>query len=407
MGRRPRGEVDVELEELRRGMSPARGSLTKSACWYEDDERLLGVSRHGSGDQALDLLAFGLQDLGGRTLQLVIPKAAARATRARAAWLTATVHVHQFHNRTVGAETVSVAQPASSPDESTRFFRLLGRPTPPPDPFDPAGSPDWLVELIDWIESRRVQRVRNSVLHAWHYRGRQVLSVRPFLDGYKLVAGANYQKPTGRQPTPVTLHISATEPLTLAQTRKITEAVDEAIDRRRTGEDHGHGEHLLQAAIGTDPVLIGMTQLRRELYARRPRYKPNQGPAFIDFLGRDVDRVGHVIETKIGPDAQLGIQALDYWAWANAHRTVLAELIDAEPDCPFRLDLVLGRSPKTLLHLAAAATLDALHPEIDWRCHLVTDWDTLSQPKRLLTPKTDALPPRHLPDSTGDSPSYV
>jgi hypothetical protein len=354
------------------------------------------------------MLAYGLQDLGGRPLELVIPRAAVRATRARAAWLNAEVHVHQFHDRTVGAETVSAPQPAMSFEESTRFFRLLGRPTPPPEPFDPAGSPDWLVELIDWIESRRVQSVENSELHAWHYRGRQVLSVRPLADGYELTAGANHQNSTGSQRRPVKLHISATGPLTTAQIQKITDAVDEAIDRRRTGDDLGHREHLLQAAIGTDPALIGMTHLRRELYARRPKYKPNQGPAFIDFLGRDVDHVGHVIETKIGPYAQLGIQALDYWAWANAHRTLLAELIDAEPDCPFRLDLVLGRSPKSLLHPAAAATLEALHPEmIDWRCHLVTDWDTLSQPERLLTPKADALPPRHLPDSTGDSLSEV
>jgi hypothetical protein len=38
----------------------------------------------------------------------------------------------------------------------------------------------WLKDLADWVESRRVERVRNSERHAWHYRGRQVLSVRRF-----------------------------------------------------------------------------------------------------------------------------------------------------------------------------------------------------------------------------------
>jgi hypothetical protein len=149
---------------------------------------------------------------------------------------------------------------------------------------------------------------------------------------------------TGSRAAPVRFDIPASSPLTAAQLEQIEAAVDTAIERRRSGQDAGHREHLLQAAIGTDPSLLGVTHLRRELPAWRPRQRPRSGRAFIDFIARDVDRVGHGIETKIGPDAQLGVQALDYWAWAEAHRAELAESIDADTNRPFELDIGLGLS---------------------------------------------------------------
>jgi hypothetical protein len=195
----------------------------------------------------------------------------------------------------------------------------------------------------------------------------------------------------------VKLRIPAEETITPDQVAEVRSAVDRAIERRRTGDDDKHREHLLQAAIGTEPGLIGMTQLRREVAAWRPKYKPSARSRLHRLLGRDVDRIGHVIETKIAPDAQLGIQTLDHWAWANAHRTELAEHIDADPTRPFKLDIVLGRSSRPLLHPAAAATLEALRDDVDWRCHLVSDWDTIETPRQLLTPRGEALPPRELP----------
>jgi hypothetical protein len=100
---------------------------------------------------------------------------------------------------------------------------------------------------------------------------------------------------------------------------------------------------------------------------------------------------------RIGPDAQLGIQALDYWAWAEAHRAELAESIDADSYRPFELDIGLGLSTKRVLHPAAAATLQGLHTSISWRCQLVGSWDTVAQPGQLLVPEAEPLPPRVLP----------
>jgi hypothetical protein len=174
--------------------------------------------------------------------------------------------------------------------------------------------------------------------------------------------------------------------------------VDLAIEQRRTGADAGHRERLLQAAIGTDPSLLGLTHLHREVPVWRPGQQPRRQRGFVDFLGRDVTRTCHVVEMKRYSDPQLGIQVLDYWAWADAHRDELTALFDTDEDRPFELDLVLGRNEHPLLHPAAIATLPRFVPDIVWRCHLVTDWNTIARPGRLLTPTTEALHSRQLPD---------
>ncbi len=314
-------------------------------------------------------------DLKGRDLHLTVPRAAVDVLRARAAFLDATVHVHPTRRTGFGDP-----EPPMTRTEATVFYRRLGDVTPSPR-WDATGWPDWLVELIDWLESRRVERVRTTESHAWHYRGRQILHVRQAAtDGaYCLTIGA----PTtdGDRTVPRRMRIAATDEPTPAEIEQTKHTVDLAIERRRTGADPGQRERLLQAAIGTDPSLLGLTRLHREVPVWRPGQQPRCQRGFVDFLGRDVTRTGHVIEMKRGPDPQLGIRALDYWAWTDAHRDELAALLDADADRPFELDLVLGRTERPLLHPAAAATLPRLTPDIVWRCHLVTDWDTIAHPR--------------------------
>ena len=390
--RKRKREVTMELERLLSSPAPHGANWPKAAEWHEDASSRLAVCRPKQGAGSLGLLAYGLRRLEGRQLHLVVPQQAVTAIRARAAFLTPRVHVHRKQ-----AKGWADAEPPMSVMEAKEFYRQLGKPVQAAA-WETASWEPWLRDLVDWVDSRRVERVRNRERHAWHYRGRQVLSVRSFASGgYELIAGANSQTPAEEQQAPVIRRTSAGEALTAKQDEEVRSAVDRAIDRRRTGEDDRHREHLLQAAIGTDPALIGMTRLRREFAAWRPKYAPSRGRAFIDFLGRDVDRIGHVIETKIGPDAQLGIQALDHWAWADAHRAELADHIDADPTEPFALDLVLGRCSRPLLHPAAAATLQAFCREVNWRCHLVTDWDTIDTPHQLLSPQSEALAPRELP----------
>jgi hypothetical protein len=385
-------EVTMELERLLSRPAPAGRYWPRAAEWREDAGSRFAVCRPKLGARSLELLAYGLRQLDGRELHLVLPRQAVKATRARAAFLAPGVHVHRSR-----AEGLGDAEPPMSIAEATAFYRQLGEPVVPKDWEAPGWEP-WLTDLVDWVESRRVERVRNSEEHAWHYRGRQVFSVRRFASGgCELTAGANCRAPTGAQPAPIKVRLAADQELGADQAKRVRRAVDSAIERRRTGEDDKHREHLLQAAIGTEPSLIGMTELRREVPAWRPDYEADCCRAFIDFVGCDVDRVGHLIEVKIGPDAQSGIQALDHWAWAKAHIDVLSDQTSIDPASGLKLDIVLGRSDKELLHPAAAATLRALGDDVDWRCHLVEDWNTVTTPRQLLAPRSEAFPPRMLP----------
>jgi hypothetical protein len=388
-GARRRTGLNVELDDLLSGLSPSRGPRT--ASWYGNGRRLVAVSSRGYGERSLQLLAYALQRFDGRELHLVVPRAAVNPMRARAAFVEATLYVHASQRSAVGD-----AEPPMSRPEAIAFYRRLGGVMPEPD-YDVSAWPTWLIELVDWLESRRVERVRTTETYAWHYRGRQVFAVRPAAAGtYTLTAGASFTaSETDRTPA-LTLRVANASPPSGEELQRIKDAVDTAIERRRTAKDQGHREHLLQAAIGTDPSLIGMSHLRRELPARRPKQAPRRGRAYIDFLARDVDRTGHIVETKIGPDAQLGVQALDYWAWAEAHRSRLADAIDADPDRAFELDIVLGLSAEPALHPAAAATLQLLQGP-SWRCHLVDEWDTIAYPGRLLTPHAEPLPRGELP----------
>ena len=382
----------MELDRLLSSPAPHGARWPKAAEWHEDASYRLAVCRPKQGAGSLDLLAYGLRRLEGRQLHLVVPLQAVTAIRARAAFLTPKVHVHRRRSK-----GWADAEPPMSIIEAIEFYRQLGNPAQPAA-WEAASWEPWLRDLVDWVDSRRVERVRNSERHAWHYRGRQVFSVRRFASGgYELVAGVNYRAPTGDQPAPLKARLAAGQELETNQVDRVRSAVDEAIERRRTGKDDKHREHLLQAAIGTEPSLIGMTEVRREVPAWRPKYEAHGGQAFVDFLGRDVDRMGHVIEVKVGPDAQLGMQALDHWAWATSHIDDLPEQIAIDPTAGFKLDIVLGRSDKELVHPAAAATLDALGDDVDWRCHVVDDWNTVDTPRQLMTPRSESFPPRRLP----------
>lgn len=127
-----------------------------------------------------------------------------------------------------------------------------------------------------------------------------------------------------------------------------------------------------------------MRHLRREVAAGRLTTK---GSALIDFLGIDDDGRLHLIETKLGSsDPQVGVQGLDYWAWATAHEHELQARLqkeghdNLEPAGDVTLRFVIGTKTRgRALHPAAEATIAALHGDIPWRVQVLANWDTLHQ----------------------------
>lgn len=391
----------MKLGALASGLTTAPGRRSRAADWYHNRGRLVGVCRNLAGKRSLELLAHGLQGLDGRALELVVPTGAVPALRARSAWLDAEIRIHPFQGKGTGFDRiVGPVQTAMSPSEACQFYDKLGGLSPTVD-LDPSFWPSWLLDVASSLEDRGVQRSQTTRSVVWRYRGRQVLAVRPARSGtLALIAGADFTSSGSDRSAPFRRTITAGTDMAETERDELRTAIDTAIERRRNGEDHGHRERLLQATISSSPDLIGLAQVRREVPAWRPKYRASRGRASIDLLGCDPEQGGHVIEVKIRPDAQLGMQALDYWAWVNARRAELAEDIGADPGRTFQLDLVLGgEAAEEPAHPAAAATLEALAPDVNWRCHIVTNWDTIEEPTRPLTPAATAVPPRQLPES--------
>lgn len=372
----------MDAAELFAGRAKPSGTWTTLADWREDDTSLVARATPEAGADAVRILAYGLQHLGTRRLELALPPKAARITRFRAAFLNANIVVHEDrHGRLTTTEPVDSA-------EAVAWYGRLGPVRPLKDPQDFDG-PTWLRDLVDWVESRRVERMRRAYW-AWHYRGRQVLKVSVKRSGeVTLTAGVNYSRPTGDQPKPFVKSWSRDESPSTTEIRMIREAVDLAIERRRVGLDDTHREHIMQAALGTEPGLLGLTHLYREFPAWRPAVA-KAASSYIDFVGVDLHGGLHVVETKIGHDPMLGLQGLDYWAWVQAHQDAAARRLDPadEGALDVQLHVVLGCSPKGLIHPAARATLERLDTRVvPWQCHVIDDWDSTARTALLTRPQ--------------------
>jgi hypothetical protein len=371
-------------------MMLGHGHTTHPRGWHlSSDSVICDFGREDAQGSAGQMLAFGLEYVerhGKQRLILILPGTAAKVCALRAALLRpGSVEVWGYgpggQLQAFPVPTWQEALPAYGATRPGVEFR--------PDPQDIAGLPGWLLELGDWVESRAVERVRTKPYWSWHYRGRAVLTVwapgETDRGSYRVLAGVKFTGANiGRYgaETYVEFRVASGQDPTDGQLATARLQIDEAIERRRTKIDAGHGEHMLQAAIGRDPALVGMRAVRRELAAGR---LSTEAAAFIDFLGTDdVGRL-HVIETKLGhSDAQLGVQGLDYWGWATFHADELREKLrlqghdGLEADAGVTLRFVIGvKEPGRALHAAARATIRALHEDIPWRVQVMDNWNTL------------------------------
>ncbi len=177
-----------------------------------------------------------------------------------------------------------------------------------------------------------------------------------------------------------------------------------AIQARLNGADTGHAEHFLQARLGDRPDALGLVaeSVRREF----PCVRPGGERAYIDLLG--VDRAGsiHIVETKIGSDVMLVLQGLDYWAWAQAHRSQLTAELGVAANAPIKLDFVVARPANNGLPLGpyTAPQTEVLPWDLKWRFGVADRWrlakirSLLSSPppascRRAASPSS--VPPRY------------
>jgi hypothetical protein len=362
--------------------------LSRQYAFHGDDRVLVVVTWPKSPQKTIDeALAWGLALAGDLRVVLLLPEAAARPTLQRVPWVEASVEVFTFDG--IDSTTATPAK-ISAREAVLDDVAGWGPRRAASEQALGAEQAAWVAGLVEWLNEHPYLSARHRPSYlAWHSAGRQVLKILRTRSEIRIEAGVRYSKPTADQPTPpppLTVHGSLSE-VQFAQARS---AVEIAIARRHEGQDVGHEEHrlqhALQSAYATNSELIGLTDLRREY----PAWRPGRTPAFIDFLGVDAHGRPHVVETKLDHDLMLPVQGLDYWIWAKANPELLHKELGSMIDAPPVIDFIVGAYKTTkVLGPYALRQLETFDDSVDWRFHVVSDWQADLH--------IESLPPRQTP----------
>lgn len=288
------------------------GQLSEKAEWLIDstDEVLVVVvGRHEDHDVADELLAYSLAWQADRDLVLVLPESHVGQTLGRLAWVGTPVRVFTY-------DALHELRPAVVPTRAEVLDAAKSRPLRALAKHDLGHRSDWVEALTrSATEHWALVPAHRRAYLAWHCAGRQVLRINRTHQGLDVIAGVAYTKPSPDEPEP--LHLTLSGSLTPAQRAEIEACVATAIWQRIGGEDQGHLEHRLQAALAaTELRPLGLAQFAREY----PAWRGEGRPGYLDFLGVDRTNRLHVVETKVGTaDPKLVLQTLDYAIWVAAH----------------------------------------------------------------------------------------
>ena len=134
--------------------------------------------------------------------------------------------------------------------------------------------------------------------------------------------------------------------------------------------------------------------MHREVAAWRPRDGAAWARGFIDLVGAGDDDTIRVVETKLAAneDTRFVLQALDYFVWATAHRSHVAEALGLAADARVDLRLLVGAGAGGRLALSrySRGVAEALASDVPWTFASVTDWFDGE-------PRARAEPPRTVP----------
>jgi hypothetical protein len=224
--------------------------------------------------------------------------------------------------------------------------------------------------------------------------------------GVRITAGVQFTNPTKDQQKPYV--VTVTEPVTPGHRAKIEAVIAHAISNRLNLVDDADVESWMQAALAAaDMPGLGLTLGHAREYptwrptgrggpiGAYPARQPEKSLGYLDFLGIDRHNGLHVVETKVGGDGMLVMQALDYLIWVTAQAASIREdraWPAPETEGKVHIDLVLapkGNAPA--LGPYTAGQLEALAGDVSWRVFLVDD--PLAQ-----IPKVKELPRRAIHD---------
>ena len=366
------------------------------ASFYADDHTLAVLVCPGEHWQTVErALAYGVAHAQGRNLGLVLPehrqgqhRDPLQATLIRAAFLAPDIRLWTHDGE---------AAKHRGPLEITAARALLWQPALNGGELDLKDLAARVADLESWADTHLDLDACHEKSHrTWRCQGLILLSIQRKGKGLLIKSGVHYSKPTPNTPLPDSLEL-VDRNLTPAELSKIKERVHAAVTAKHAGLPTGYREHWMQATLARHPTSIGWSgrhQLEREFPAKRP----GGGTGYIDFLRLDDCGTLHITETKIGHDEMLVLQGLDYWIWAQANATLLADHFEVPAIDHVVIDYVVG--PDDGKHASAQqqaalspytpAQLEALAKEVDWQVHLCAGWSTS-------TPVMDSLGPRTVP----------
>lgn len=368
-----------ELAGPVRPFTPGR-QLPSRAMWFTDeaDERLIVVIDHDAGYNAVDqVFAYAVAWQRDRDLLLILPADHADRVLYRLPWIATPVRVWTVAND-------SKPQPVVVPTRDEVLARAAAWPVHTGEHHNLGADGDsWVAPLVETVESHwALTPAHRYSYRAWHCEGRQVLRLRRNAQGVNGTAGVQYTKPKPCQPKPHVDTVNA--PLTPAQRACFEAAIARAISDRLNELDNADVEHRMQAALAAAemPGLKLMAHPAREYPAWRPGQKyssaePVGRRGYLDFLGIDRQSRLHVVETKVGGDGMLVLQALDYLIWVTAQAASIREdrgWTTPDTERPVQVDLVLapkGKAPA--IGPYTASQLEALAGDVSWRVLLVDD----------------------------------
>lgn len=345
--------------------------MSRYAHWYEDDggNYLVAVANPGAKYTVADeVLAFGLAWQQNRDLILVLPEEMVVGALTRIPWVGTVVRVWQFDGE-------GDPKPIPSLSRAQALAILADLPRRGPEPYTlRAEHADWL----EGIDTEGLIAHQRGCL-SWHREGLQVLRVTDTRRGVRIQAGVQYSKPpVGREPYDTLF----TEPPRMEELATINDVI-----RRAVGDEGSltskMSEHKMQSTLSSQPGTLGLARLWREYPGYRGLTSSGGGrTGFIDFLGADDSDEFHVVETKIGHDVTVVLQALDYAVWVKANENSLRETLlpgtaskeESGQFTPAAIHLVLGakgREPAFNGYLAGQ--IEALSGDVKVHIHLTDD----------------------------------
>lgn len=339
--------------------------MTTFAWWYEDAEatKLLAVVAPTEGDKVADeVLAYALAWQHNRALTLVLSDKHSSEVVRRLPWIKGPITVLSLEG-----EPVAMLRPTVLANAAALKPRKVTPHTLQP------GHDLWIRSLVEHPVIQGLHRHERPSYLTWHYDGLQVLRISSTRGSLSLRAGVQYSRP---QPGHEIFNKVLTAPPTDDQLALILKAVTGSVEAggSRTSQQT---EHRLQSSMGSSPPPpLGLLHLDREY----PGYRGPGRPGFIDFLGCDPAGNLHIVETKVGHDPKVVLQALDYGIWVQANEQHVRDLRPQWPrpdplQAVIYLDFVLAASSKTTTAVSSyiAGQLEVLTSDVHWRVFVVQD----------------------------------